>query len=689
MQKKRHRIGTVYGACFTALVILALSLPAVAQQMHPFSIHDMLAMDRISDSQVSPDGQWIAFVVRTTDLEANRGRTDLWLVGRDGAGLRPLTSHPDSDSNPRWGPDSRSVWFLSSRSGSSQVWRIAIDGGEARQMTVEPLDVGNLIVSPDGRHIGFTMEVFPDAPTAQATKDRLDAIAKRKDSGRVYERVLVRHWDTWKDGRRSHLFVRPAEGGQAVNVMAGMDADTPSIPFGGPEEMTFSPDGRGVVFSAKDVGREEAWSTNFDLFYSPIDGSQAPKCLTQENEALDTHPVFSPDGKTLAYLAMSRPGYESDQFQIVLMDWPGGSKRVLTDKWDRSPSSIGFAAHGRTLYATAANLGQRSLFSIDVDNGQVETIVREGSVHGFSAADGRIVYALSNMRSPAELYSVRPNGAGVQQLTDINRAKVAAAKMGDYEQFTFAGWNGETVHAYVVKPVDFDPARKYPVAFLIHGGPQGSFGNVFHYRWNPQAYAGAGYAAVMVDFHGSTGYGQAFCDSIRGDWGGKPLADLQKGLAAALERYRWMDGDRVGALGGSFGGYMVNWIAGNWPDRFRCLVNHDGNIDERMAYFDTEELWFPEWDHVGTPWENPEGYEKHNPVRFVQNWKTPMLVIHGAQDFRVVDTQGLGTFNALQRRGIPSKLLYFPDEGHWVLKPQNSIQWHDTVLAWLDRWLKP
>ncbi|NLT75233.1 MAG: S9 family peptidase, partial [Planctomycetes bacterium] len=533
MQKKRHRIGTVYGACFTALVILALSLPAVAQQMHPFSIHDMLAMDRISDSQVSPDGQWIAFVVRTTDLEANRGRTDLWLVGRDGAGLRPLTSHPDSDSNPRWGPDSRSVWFLSSRSGSSQVWRIAIDGGEARQMTVEPLDVGNLIVSPDGRHIGFTMEVFPDAPTAQATKDRLDAIAKRKDSGRVYERVLVRHWDTWKDGRRSHLFVRPAEGGQAVNVMAGMDADTPSIPFGGPEEMTFSPDGRGVVFSAKDVGREEAWSTNFDLFYSPIDGSQAPKCLTQENEALDTHPVFSPDGKTLAYLAMSRPGYESDQFQIVLMDWPGGSKRVLTDKWDRSPSSIGFAAHGRTLYATAANLGQRSLFSIDVDNGQVETIVREGSVHGFSAADGRIVYALSNMRSPAELYSVRPNGAGVQQLTDINRAKVAAAKMGDYEQFTFAGWNGETVHAYVVKPVDFDPARKYPVAFLIHGGPQGSFGNVFHYRWNPQAYAGAGYAAVMVDFHGSTGYGQAFCDSIRGDWGGKPLADLQKGLAAA------------------------------------------------------------------------------------------------------------------------------------------------------------
>jgi dipeptidyl aminopeptidase/acylaminoacyl peptidase len=260
--------------------------------------------------------------------------------------------------------------------------------------------------------------------------------------------------------------------------------------------------------------------------------------------------------------------------------------------------------------------------------------------------------------------------------------------MGDYEQFAFKGWNDETVYCYIVKPVDFDPSKKYPVAFLIHGGPQGSFGNDFHYRWNPQAYAGAGYAAVMVDFHGSVGYGQDFTDSISGDWGGKPLVDLKKGLAAALDRYPWMDGERVGALGASFGGYMINWIAGNWPDRFRCLVNHDGNLDERMAYFNTEELWFPEWDHKGTPWTNPEGYEKHNPVNFVQNWKTPMLVIHGAYDFRVVETQGMGTFNALQRMGIPSKLLYFPDENHWVLKPHNSIQWHETVIGWLDRWCK-
>lgn len=689
MDKREHTTDRTHGTCLAALVIVAFSLPLMAAQgPDAFSIHDMLAMDRLSDLQVSPDGQWVAFVVRTTDLEANRGRTDLWLVSSDGVGLRQLTSHPDADSNPRWGPDSKTLWFLSSRSGSSQVWQIRIDGGEARQVTDEPLDVGNLIVSPDGKSIGFTMEVFPDSDSAEATKERLDAIEQRSASGKVYERLFVRHWDRWKDGRRSHLFVKPIDEGDAVDVMAGMDADTPSMPFGGPEEMAFTPDGKGVVFSAKDAGHREAWSTNFDLFYSPVDGSQPAKSLTQENQAWDTQPVFSPDGKTLAYLAMSRPGYESDQFQIVLMDWPGGSKRILAPQWDRSPSSIGFSADGRTIYATAANLGQHSLFSIDVADGSVQTIVRDGSVHGFGVADERIVYALSHLQSPAELYAIRPGGGEAKKLTDINGERVAAAKMGEYEQFTFAGWNGETVHAYMVKPVDFDPARKYPVAFLIHGGPQGSFGNVFHYRWNPQAYAGAGYAAVMVDFHGSVGYGQAFCDSIRGDWGGKPLVDLQKGLAAALERYRWMDGERVGALGGSFGGYMVNWIAGQWPDRFRCLVNHDGNLDERMAYFDTEELWFPEWDHMGTPWENPQGYEKHNPVRFVQNWKTPMLVIHGAFDYRVVDTQGLGTFNALQRRGIPSKLLYFPDENHWVLKPQNSIQWHDTVIAWLDQWLK-
>jgi dipeptidyl aminopeptidase/acylaminoacyl peptidase len=374
--------------------------------------------------------------------------------------------------------------------------------------------------------------------------------------------------------------------------------------------------------------------------------------------------------------------------RIILRSWADGTERIVTEDWDRSPSSICWSSNGDVIYATAANLGQRSLFAIDAISGKVRIVVQDGYVRSPTVSDERIVFGLDHLKSPAELWSIRADGTNPHAITRINAEKVAAARMGDYKQFAFKGWNEETVYGYVVRPADFDPAKKYPVAFLIHGGPQGSFGNTFHYRWNPQAYAGAGYAVVMVDFHGSVGYGQAFTDSIRGDWGGKPLEDLKRGLEATLARHPWMDDSRVGALGASFGGYMINWIAGNWPDRFLCLVNHDGNLDERMAYYDTEELWFPEWDHVGTPWENPEGYENHNPVNFVKNWKTPMLVIHGAHDYRVVDTQGIATFNALQRLGIPSRLLYFPDENHWVLKPHNSILWHNTVIDWLDRWLK-
>lgn len=673
---------------FVLHITVAVCASAPVGQTHPFSVHDMLAMDRISDPQVSPDGKWVVFVLRKTDLEANRGRTDLWLIGVDGTELCRLTSHPENDFNPRWATDGRFIWFISTRSESSQVWRIRVDGGEAEQVTNGPLDVANLLVSPDGRHIAFTMEVFPDCNTVDCTKDRLDGIKAKKTTGRIYDRIFVRHWDTWKDGRRSHLFVMTSTGDEAVDLMQGMDADTPSKPFGGPEEITFTPDGKALIFSARDAGRQEPWSTDFDLYLVPINGSTPTKCLTEKNKAWDTNPVFSPDGKTLAYIAMTKPGYESDRFRIILQRWPAGRRRVLTENWDRSPSSLCFSDDSKTIYATATNIGQKSLFAIDVKTALVHTIVKEGNVNSLGVSANRIIYGAGSMSSPVELYSVKPDGSNVRQITNINSGKIAAARMGEYEQFSFRGFNGETVYCYVVKPVDFNPRKKYPVAFLIHGGPQGSFGNTFHYRWNPQAYAGAGYAAVMVDFHGSTGYGQAFTDSIRGDWGGKPLEDLKKGLAAALKRYQWMDGDRVGALGASFGGYMVNWIAGKWTDRFRCMVNHDGNLDERMAYFDTEELWFPEWDHLGTPWENPDGYEKHNPVNYVKNWKTPMLVIHGALDFRVADTQGLSTFNALQRLGIPSKLLYFPDENHWVLKPHNSILWHETVIGWLDRWLK-
>jgi len=668
--------------------VFAILPSAQADESRPFSIHDMLAMDRIGDWQVSPDGRLAVFALSVTDLDANRRRSRLWLVGTDGAALRPLTSHPAGDAHPRWSPDGKSVLFLTSRSGSNQVWRIAVDGGEAEQVTQVPLDVGSFAVSPDGRTLVLSLEVFPDGNTLDDTVQRLDEARKQKASGRVYDQLLVRHWDTWRDGRRSHLFALPLAGGQAVDLMRGMDADVPSKPFGGAEDYTFTPDSSGVVFAAKDAGREEAWSTNFDLWYVPLDASAAPRRLTADNLAWDTHPVFSPDGKTLAYLAMSRPGYESYRLRIVLRDWPGGTSRVLAESWDRSPEDILWSADGKTLYATAANLGQVSLLAIDVASGDVRTIVEQGRVRSPQRAGGRILFGMEHLQSPVELYTANGDGTGLESITRINAQNLARARMGDAEQFTFPGWNDDSVYAYVLKPVDFDPAKRYPVAFLIHGGPQGSFGNSFHYRWNPQVYAGRGYAVVMVDFHGSVGYGQTFSDSIGGDWGGKPLVDLQQGLAAALARYPWMDGNRVGALGASYGGYMINWIAGQWPDRFRCLVSHDGNLDERAAYFMTEELWFPEWEHGGTPWENPAGYAKHNPVDHVDKWKTPMLVIHGALDFRVVETAGIATFTALQRRGIPSKFLYFPDENHWVLKPHNSIQWHNTVLDWLDQWLQ-
>lgn len=675
----------LFWACLSAIGIWNI----YGAEPHPFSVYDLWAMDRISSEKVSPDGKLIVFALRKTDMEANKGRTDLWLIGSDGKGLKQLTTDPANDNNPCWSKDSKWIYFISTRSGSSQVWRIPAAGGKEEKVTDEPLDVGNLILSPDNASIAFTMEVFPGKDPTSTVK-QLDEIKKRKATGRIYDRLFVRHWDSWCDGRRSHIFVMPGTGGTPVDIMKDMDADSPVKPFGGSNEFTFTPDSKAIVFTAANNGREEAWTTNYDLFLAPINGSQAPRCLTEKNKARDTSPVFSPDGKTMAYRAMRRPGFEADRYYIILRSWPADSEQVLAENWDFSADALAWSPDGKTIYANAANLGQISLFAIDVRKGTAKILVKDGNVTSFDVInkDKRIVYGMSNLKTPLELYSIDATGKNSRAITAVNAEKLAAVKMGDYEQFSFKGWNDETVYCYIVKPVDFDPMKKYPVAFLIHGGPQGSFGNNFHYRWNPQTYVGAGYAVVMVDFHGSVGYGQPFCDSISGDWGGKPLEDLKKGLAAALARYPWMDGNRVGALGASYGAYMINWIAGNWPDGFRCLVTHDGNLDERAAYFETEELWFPEWDHQGTPWDNPENYEKHNPSNFIKNWKTPMLVIHSGLDFRVVETEGLSTFNVLQRRGIPSKFLYFPDENHWVLKPHNGILWHETVLGWLDQWLK-
>ena len=651
----------------------------------------MLSMSRISDPRVSPDGKRAAFTVRVTDMEANKGRTSLWLVDLATKGARQVTSGDGNDSSPRWSRDGKGLYFLSTRGGSQQVWRLPLDGGEAVRVTNQAVDVDAFELFPDGRSLLVAMAVLPGKSPSD-TKNALNEKAKVKSSGMLFDRLFVRHWDTWGDGTRNHLFVLYLPGGAVRDLMPEMDADAPSKPFGDLDESCISPDGKTVLFSARDAGRQEAWSTNFDLFAVPADGSAAPRKLTT-NPAWDTAPRLSPDGKTLAYLAMTRPGYEADRFDVVLREGLDGKERRIvlradeTKTGDRSASDPFWSADGKTLFVTAEHLGQKAIFAVDAATGKARIVVGEGTVVSAQLAGEKLLFGRHTLMGPTELFTVPASGGTPEKLTGLNDARLAFARLGQAERFSFTGAKGDTVHGYLVKPVDFDPSKKYPVAFLIHGGPQGSFGNDFHYRWNPQFYAGAGYAAVMVDFHGSTGYGQAFTDAINGDWGGAPYEDLMKGLDHALATYRFLDGSRVGALGASYGAYMVNWIAGK-TDRFRCLVTHDGNLDERMAYFDTEELWFPEWEHGGTPWEKPAGYAKQNPIDGVKNWKTPTLVVHGAKDYRVVYTHGISTFTALQRKGIPSKLLIFPDENHWVLKPQNSLLWHETVRAWLDQWLK-
>jgi dipeptidyl aminopeptidase/acylaminoacyl peptidase len=668
---------------------LLLPLGALAAP-HPFTVEDLVRMQRVSDPTIAPDGRSVVYTVRETDLAANRGRADLWSLdlATKGAQPRRLTTHPDSDSSAEWSADGREIYFLSARSGSSQVWRLSSNGGEAIQVTDLPLDVGSFRLASNAGRIAVTLDVFADCNDLPCTVDRLEQAKKAKDSGEVYDRIFTRHWDTWTDGRISQLFVLKLSNGVAsepVSVSKGLDADVPSKPFGDATEYTFSPDGSKLVFSTRLKGKSEPWSTNFDLYEVGADGSGL-RNLTEDNPAWDTQPVFSRDGTQLAWRAMQRPGFEADRFHIVIQDLKSGQRRALTQEWDRSIDAMAFANDGKTLYVTTDHFGQHPLWSVDVKTGKPTMLTGPGRIEAFSVGEKEIVLATSSLKSPAELQSLTIKGGDLRALPRMNEAALAEIKFGEPEQFTFAGAEGATVYGHVMKPANFKPGTKYPVAFIIHGGPQGSFGNSWSYRWNPQTYAGAGYASVFIDFHGSTGYGQAFTDSISQDWGGKPLEDLQQGLKAALEKYPWLDGARACALGASYGGYMINWIAGNWSEPFKCLVNHDGVFDARGMAYSTEELWFTEWEQGGIAWEVPENVEKFNPVNHVAKWNKPMLVIHGTRDYRIPYAQGLSAFTALQRRGIPSRLLMFPDENHWVLKPNNSIRWHHEVESWLNQW---
>ncbi len=674
-------------ACLAASPLLGATAP------HGLTAADLVSLARISEPALSPDGRQIVFTLRETDLANDRGRTDLWLLELDGdAPARRLTSHEENDGAADWAGSDRGVYFLSSRSGTPQVWYLPLGGGEATQVTRLPLEVTSFRVSPHGDRLVVAVEVFPDCGDLPCTAKRLEETKAAKQRGQAHDRLFVRHWDRWMDGRVSQLFAialdtSPRMRGEPVPLTARVDADVPTMPLGGLEDFAFSPDGAQVVFAARVRGRIEPISTNFDIWRVPADGSAEPANLTADNPAWDAQPAYSPDGRLIAHLAMERPGFEADRFRLVVRDAKSGEIRFTSRDWDRSIGSFRFSADGREIYAVADDLGQHPLFAINLGNGERRKLTTSGNVTDFDVAGERVVFGMQSLSAPADLYLI-DGRAPALQVTHVNAARLAEVRFGEYEPFNFAGAGGENVYGYVMKPWNFAAGQRYPIAFIVHGGPQSSFANTWSYRWNPQVYAGAGYGVVFVDFHGSTGYGQAFTDSISEDWGGGPLEDLQKGLAAAVERFGWLDGDRACALGASYGGYMVNWIAGQWPDRFRCLVNHAGIFDNRSMYYTTEELWFPEWDHGGPYFENPEGHEKSNPAQFVSAWKSPMLVIHGGLDFRVPYAQGLATFTALQRRGIESRFLYYPDENHWVLKPANSVQWHAEVIGWLDRYLK-
>jgi dipeptidyl aminopeptidase/acylaminoacyl peptidase len=669
-----------------------------------FTVEDMVSMERVGTPVVSPDGSRIVYTVRSTDLAKNKGHTDLYLVDLRNAGAAPrrLTADAASSTDPEWSASGDAIYFLSARSGSSQVWRIPMAGAQPSapaRVTDLPLDVDAFRVSPSGDRIALSMAVFRDCADLACTKSRMDARDKDKATGKVYDRLFVRHWDTWADGRNAVLYSVPLDksgkaGPAAVSLSGSLDGDVPSKPFGDREEFRFSPDGKNVVFSVRIAGKTEAWSTNFDLYTVPAAGGQAPRNLTADNPAWDTKGVFSPDGRTLAWLAMSRPGFEADRYQIMLLDVASGKKRKLAADWDRSPGNLQWTDDGKSLVVDAEDIGQHRLFSIDVAGGKVAPLTGAGSIGGFDLRGGTLAFTQANLSAGGQLFSMKVGaaaGAGkATQLTSLNSERLADVRWGEAEQFSFKGAGGDTVYGHVMKPWNYKPGKKYPVAFLVHGGPQGSFGNGWSYRWNPQTYAGAGYATVFIDFHGSTGYGQKFTDAISGDWGGKPLEDLRKGLAAAVARYPWLDRANTCALGASYGGYMMNWIEGNWSDGFKCIVNHDGVFDTRGMAYATEEQWFTDWENGGGPYfQMPDKHERFNPVLHVNKWKTPMLVVQGDLDFRIPTTQGLSTFTALQRRGIESKLLVFPDENHWVLKPANSVLWHHTVIDWLDHYLKP
>lgn len=659
--------------------------PASAPQASDrLGLKDLATMERVGDPRVSPDGRRVIYAVTTTDWNGNKNQTGLWMADVDGAAApRRLAISEGGVSGARWAPDGQSIYFMSARGGSNQVWRADRDGMAAVQVTTLPTSASGFRFTPDGKALILGVSIYRDCETLECTRDRL---AERAKSGQqVYDRYPLRVFDHWSDGRQSHIFLQPLNGsgladGQLRDLTPGLDADI-GVGEGG---LTISRDGRTLIYATRLQGDRAPFTNNSDLYRLNLDGGAAVN-LTQGNTGPDNTPALSPDGRRLAWLAAPRENVGGDQAVVMVADANGANARQLTN-WDRGPGGLTWRSDGRALYVTAADEGQNRLFEIDARNGAVKALTDIGAVNEFDEVGGVLAYAHESFTAPTQIF-IAKNGQAARQATRHNAELIARIDLPRPEEIRFPGWNNETAHGWVFKPAGYVEGRKYPAIYLIHGGPKSPWTEGWSYRWNPQTYTAAGYAVVMVNFHGSPGYGQAFTDAINDHWGDRPLEDLQKGWQAALAANPWIDAERACALGASYGGYMVNMIAGKWNEPWRCLVNHAGVFDVPQLMNAMDMSTFIH-EFGGPSWDRKDVYDVHNPETYVGNWKKPMLVLHGSRDFRVPMEQGLATFSALQRLNISSRFVHVPDENHWVLKPQTWVNWQQEILDWTADWTK-
>jgi dipeptidyl aminopeptidase/acylaminoacyl peptidase len=670
-----------------AAAAAAVLVPSAALA-RPMTATDMHSMRRLGSPSVSPDGRHAVFSLSSTEAGTLKRSNAIYTLDLNskGATPQPLAGLPMGANSAVYGADG-AIWFLAPVKDRVQLFRMAA-GAAAVQLSDFGADIAGFKVADNGSRVIVWADTR-DCPDIACTATTFPA--PQEGSAREYDQMFVRHWDTWVEpGVKSRIFSYPVVGGKLTGmgqrVTGSLDGDTPSKPFGGGEEIDLSADGSMVYFALREAGRTEPNSTNLDIFSAPADGSAQPTNLTPENDGTDSQPALSPDGRSLAYVSMARATYEADRMVLKVRQLASGQTRAVTQGWDRSIGSFAWAPDGKSIIVEANDVMENPLFRVDVASGRITRLTREGTFHNAAPLkDGSVVATMNSVMAPDDLYRVDARGR-VTQLTAVNRTLLAQLDPVTFQKYSFTGANNDTVWGFKLKPAG--TTGKLPIAFVVHGGPQGSFGNGWSYRWNPRLFSAPGYAVVSVDFHGSTGYGQAFTDSIQNNWGGWPLEDLQRGLAFATANDASLDADNACALGASYGGYMMNWIAGRWPDRFKCLIQHDGVFDQRAMAYETEELWFTEWEHGQKAYfEDPAAYERWNPVNHVAAWKTPMLVITGEKDFRIPYTQGLASFTALQRRNIPSKLIVFPDENHWVLKPKNSVRWYDEVFGWMRTYL--